>query len=64
MKKLLVISVIPILTVVLFLVALAPSTLLVMLALGNFGHSQFGFIDCLPAGAIIGFLAGSSFKSD
>jgi hypothetical protein len=27
-----------------------------MLAIGNFGWSQFGFIDCLPAGFILHFL--------
>jgi hypothetical protein len=39
--------------------AAAPSAGLLMLALGNFGFPQFGFIDCLPAGLLIGMVASS-----
>lgn len=37
-----------------------PATWVVMLALGNFGFSQFGFWDCLPAGIIIAMLTSNS----
>lgn len=39
-----------------------PTTALLMLALGNFGFAQFGFVDCLPAGIILAAIAskGSS----
>lgn len=43
--------------------AAAPSTGLLMLALGNFGFPQFGFIDCLPAGLLIGMVASSKVSS-
>lgn len=33
-----------------------PGAWLVMLNLGNFGHGQFGLIDCLPAGALTGLI--------
>jgi len=36
-----------------------PGAWIVMLALGNFGLSQFGLVDCIPAGLIIGALANS-----
>lgn len=36
-----------------------PGAWLTMLALGNFGFSQFGLVDCLPAGAIIGMLSAN-----
>lgn len=39
--------------------AATPSTWLLMLALGNFGFPQFGFIDCLPAGLLVGMVASS-----
>lgn len=33
-----------------------PGTWLVMLAAGNFGFTQIGFADCIPAGILVGLL--------
>jgi hypothetical protein len=49
---------ITVLVLVCIVVALTgvPATWLVMLAVGNFGFAQFGFVDCIPVGIIIGML--------
>jgi hypothetical protein len=41
-----------------------PFTWLLMLALGNFGFVQFGFVDCIPAGIILAALAVKGGTSD
>lgn len=52
----------PIVTTIiaLALAALLPGAWLVMLALGNFGFTEFGLIDCLPAGMILVLLINGS----
>lgn len=51
---------IPFVLIALIAVAALPGAWLVMLALGNFGFSQFGLIDCLPAGFILGALVSGN----
>lgn len=41
------------------LVLAVPLAWIVMLALGNFGFAQFGLVDCIPAGLILGMLASN-----
>lgn len=45
------------------LILVGPMTFFLMLALGNFGFTQFGFIDCLPGGVILATIGGST-KND
>jgi hypothetical protein len=33
-----------------------PGAWLIMLALGNFSLARYGFVDCIPAGVILGML--------
>lgn len=40
------------------LVAAGPMTWLLMLALGNLGHPQFGFVDCLPMALFVAWAFG------
>ncbi len=43
---------------VLAAVATFPLTWMIMLALGNFGHAQYGFIDVLPLGVALMIFVG------
>lgn len=51
------------LLVVLILAVILFTPWLLMLALGNFGFAQFGFLDCLPAGLLIAGLRVSASSS-
>lgn len=44
--------------------AAIPMTWVLMLALGNFGHPEYGFIDCLPAALFVSMAFGTAKASN